>query len=122
MKTRRSGSRSGWLSNQACHCAATSGRSCSLACAQQIGQFGQGHVFLRLDRSQNHVPKGLDVMRAGIAALRFGIDRAGGPAGRDPTNGARRRDAEAFSRSATGEATRNGGNQSGTKIDGQIAL
>jgi hypothetical protein len=73
MKTRRSGSRSGWASNQARRLAATSGRSCSLAwavffeghrvavkeaphragcegCAvlgaQQIGQFDQGDILL----------------------------------------------------------------------------
>lgn len=39
MKTRCAGSRSGWASNQACLCTATSGRSCSLACAV----FLEGH-------------------------------------------------------------------------------
>jgi hypothetical protein len=89
MKTSRVGSRSGCASNQASRRLATSGRSCSLACAvffdghrvavkeapdragreggtmiaaQHIGQFNEGDVHLRVDRTQDNIPICLDPM------------------------------------------------------------
>jgi hypothetical protein len=89
MKTSRVGSRSGCASNQASLRRATSGRSCSLACAvffdghgvavketpdragrkggtmiaaQHIGQLNEGNVHLRVNRAQDDIPIRLDPM------------------------------------------------------------
>ncbi len=89
MNTRRSGSRSGCALNQALRRAATSGRSCSAACAvffeghpvpvqaapdraghergamillQHGGQLGQRDILLRFNRSQDHAGKRLDLV------------------------------------------------------------
>src|SRR5271156_5137187 len=96
MKTRCSGSRSGWASNQACRRAATSGRSCSLACAvffqgdamavkkapdrtrgkhgamlppQEIRELNQRDVHLLVDRTQDDVAVSLDAMGTPVSAL-----------------------------------------------------
>ena len=93
MNTRRAGSRSGCASNQACRLKATSGLSCSAACAafferdpvanqeamhradrkrsamvtvQKGRELGQRDVLLRLDRTHNHVSEHFDVMRPQI--------------------------------------------------------
>ena len=98
MKTRRAGSRSGCASNQACRLRATSGLSCSAACAafferdpvanqeamhradrkrsamvtvQKGCEFGQRDVLLRLDRMQHHVPERFDAMRPQVST--FGL-------------------------------------------------
>jgi hypothetical protein len=146
MKMRRSGSRSGWASNQALRRAATSGRSCSLACAvffeghrvtvektphgagregcamlraKHLGQFDKSNVLLHLDRGQDHIVKGFDVMRARVTALGLGADRACRIARVDPANGARRRDAKSLGCSTAGHAAGNSSDQSGTKVDGK---
>src|SRR5258708_3205185 len=103
MKTSRAGSRSGWPSNHASRRAATSARSCSLACAaffksdavtveetpdrarreagavfgaQQVGQFDQRDVHLGVDARQDDLAKGLDAIGTLIATLRLGTGRA----------------------------------------------
>jgi hypothetical protein len=79
---------------------ATSGRSCPLAWAvfeshrvtvekapdragregrampraQQIGQLDQDDVLLRLNRDQDHVVEGLDVVREGVTTLRINAE------------------------------------------------
>src|ERR1044071_7788370 len=121
MKTRRSGSRSGWRSNHAARRAATSGRACSLACAvffdgqamaieeapdrargkgytvllpQQISQLSQCDVGLRVDRGQDDVLVGFKAPRAPVTALRLGARRAGRVPLASPANRARSRHAE----------------------------
>ncbi len=87
--------------------------------AQQIGQLDESDVFLRLDRGQDHLAKGLDVVRARVAALGLGADRTRGVAGADPTDGACRRDTKTLGRSTAGQAASHGSDQPGTKVCGK---
>jgi hypothetical protein len=112
MKTRRSGSRSGWLSNQSRRCFRTSGRSCSTACpvffARQamaleesrerrgrsgdaaLGQAGaelfEALVALRLERSRDDRVLRFDPARPGVTALRFGREAARSASRRIPSD------------------------------------
>ena len=115
MNTNRQGSRSGCWTNQACRRAATSGRSCSAACAvffeadpaaleeppqgadahryaaleQQGLQLGQRHIRPLFHRAQKKASLRLDPARAAVSALRSGPDLAPIPPKTNPTNRAR---------------------------------
>jgi hypothetical protein len=65
---------------------------------EQVGEFDQGDVHLRLDGSQDYVAIRLDVVRAQIAALRQGLGPALNTPGADPTNGTRYSNAETLRR------------------------
>ncbi len=146
MKTRRSGSRSGCASNQACRRTATSGRACSLACAvvlkghrvpveeapnragregrtvlvtQQLRQFHTRDVRPALDRGQDDVAPGRDAMRAQIAAAGLGAGRNGGVPVASPAHGAGHRDAEASGGTAPRHAALDWSDQTGAKVFGQ---
>lgn len=99
MKTKRSASRSGWASSQALRRAATSGLSCSAACAvfferhgvtveepphrargergtmlpaQHLGNLAQRDVHLLLDCREDDAAAGLNALGAAIATLALG--------------------------------------------------
>jgi hypothetical protein len=103
MKTSLSGSRRGTSSRQASRAAATSGLSCSAACAvffegdgvavqetpnrtrrkrrsqlgfEHVSNLDKGHIRLRFDRAQDHLAMRLNAVRALIAALRLGTRRS----------------------------------------------
>jgi len=84
--------------------------------AEQRGQFDQRDVHLRLDRSQDHVAVGLNVMRAQIAALRQGRHPTFGAPGATPTDGTRNRDAETLRRRVARQAAVNDSDYTVTKI------
>jgi hypothetical protein len=84
--------------------------------AEQRGQFDQRDVHLRLDRSQDHVAVGLNVMRAQIAALRQGRPPTFGAPGANPTDGTRNRDAETLCRRVARQAAVNGSDYTVAKI------
>jgi hypothetical protein len=62
--------------------------------AEQFGPLDQRDVHLGLDRSEDHVAIGLDVMRAQVTTLRQGCHPTVDAPGADPTNGSRNRDRE----------------------------
>ncbi len=146
MKTRCSGSRSGWAANQARRRAATSGRSCSAACAvffeghavaikaaphcarcergpmlgaQHLSQLNQADVLLCGYGRQDHRAERLYAMRSRVAALRLGLDRARPVDGFHPPNSARGRDPKPIGCPTTGHAPRYGGHQARTKVERQ---
>ena len=113
MKTRCSGSRSGWAANQDRRRAPTSGRSCSAACAvfferhrvtvekppdragreggtvpgaQQLRKFDKADVLLGLNCRQDRRPESFDAMRARVTALRLGAHRARGVVRANPSH------------------------------------
>jgi hypothetical protein len=121
MKTRRSASRSGWASSQALRRAATSGLSCSAACAvfferhgvtvqepphrargergpvlpeQHLGNLAQRDVDLLLDRRKDDAAIGLNALGAAIAALAPGSPPARLTPSANPAYGTRRRHPE----------------------------
>ncbi len=143
MNTRRSGSRSGWASNQAWRRAATPGRSCSLACAvffegeivavqeapdraagkqgpvialEHVRQLGQRDVLLRLDGRQDDVAKRLDPMRAHIAAHWQRRQSSLIPPGPQPADRRSYTDPEPLSGSVSGRAAIDGSDHTGPKI------
>jgi hypothetical protein len=86
--------------------------------AEQLGEFDQRDVHLGLDRGQDHVAIGLNVMRAKITTLRQGRHPAVDAPGADPTNGSRNRDPETLGRRIAGHAVGNDGDQPRAKILG----
>jgi hypothetical protein len=71
---------------------------------QQLAQFDQRDIRLRLDRGQDHVAIGLDVMRAQVAALRQRRHPPLDPPGTHPAHSAGHRNAEASCRGVAGQA------------------
>src|SRR5271166_851167 len=123
MKTRRSGSRSGCAARHAFLCAATSGRSCSLACAvffeglaapvekapddawrkslamrplQAGSDLHQRDVDCRRDQLQDLIAMGFDAPGAPVATLRTRCARARFAPALRHLNGGRGRDTEAI--------------------------
>ena len=144
-KTRRWGSRSPWLAAQACRRRATSGRSCSAACAvffeadaaaveeapkaadpdrnaalsQPRLQLGQGHVRGPLDLTKQKARLGLNAMRATVAALRSGSDVTPLPPGANPTDRTGNANTEARSCLATRGSALDGLHNTHAKIRGK---
>ena len=143
MKTRQSASRSGWASNQSLRRAATSGLSCSAACAvfferhgvpieetphrarrergaaipaQHLGNFVQRDVGPRLDRIEDDAVIDLDAIGAAIATLALGNPPAGLAPGAHPTHCARCRHPEPLGGSASRHATSYRRNEPGAQI------
>ena len=83
--------------------------------AQQPGQLDQADVLLRFDGRQDHGAEDLDVVRAHVAALGFGLERALGVGRMHPAYGAGRRDAEALACCTARQAVGNGCNQPGRR-------
>ncbi len=98
------------------------GRERGAMLAEQFGQLDQGDVYFGLDRRQDHVAIGLDVMRAQIATLRQGRLPAFSTPGTHPTNRTRNCDAETLGRRIAGGATVNNGDYPVTKILGQRSV
>ena len=125
-KTSLSGSRSGWVSNQAPRRCSTSGRCCLLACADffkgdaaaeeeaphralgdpqpmlalQMGRdLRQHHVRSLFDQRQDHLGPCLDPLRAPVATLWPGPIAACSLPGPNALDRRRRRDPEALGRS-----------------------
>ncbi len=78
----------------------------------------QGDVLLRLDGGQDHGAEILDAMRARVATLGLGLERARGVRRVDPAHRAGGRDAEGLSRGTTGEPICDSTNQPGPEING----
>ena len=83
---------------------------------EQVGEFDQGDVHLRLDGSENYVAILLDAVRAQIAALRQGFGPALNTPGADPTNGTRDCNAETPGRPIARHPAVNRGDHTLTKI------
>lgn len=134
MNTRCVGSRSGCASNQARRRAATSGRSCSLACAvffdgngmaveksphrargkagamflpQQRRQFDESDIHLALDRRQDDVAIGFNAMRSPVATLLPRARRASLTPFPNPTHRACRSDTKSCRSRSARQATFN---------------
>jgi hypothetical protein len=143
MKTSRVGSRSGCASNQASRRLATSGRSCSLACAvffdghrvavkeapdragreggimiaaKHVGQFDEGDVHLRVNRAQDHIPISLDPMRSLITALRLRARGTRRVPFSNPADRTRHPNAKPFCGRPPGQATRHSRDHTRTKV------
>jgi len=87
--------------------------------AQQLGQLYQRDVHLSLNRRQDDVAIGLDMMRAQIATLRQGRDPTFAAPGADPTDGTRNRDAETLRRRIARQPAVNDSDHPRAKILGQ---
>jgi hypothetical protein len=139
------GSRSGCASNQASRRLATSGRSCSLACAvffdghgvaiketpdragreagamitaQHLGQLNEGDVHLRVNRAQDDIPICLDPMRSLITALRLRARGTRRVPFVHPADRTRHPNAKSLRGSPPGQATRHSRDHTRTKVTG----
>lgn len=86
--------------------------------AEQLGELDKRDVHLGLDRSEDYVAMGLDVMRAQVATLWQGRHPTFDAPGADPTNGSRNRDAETLGRRIAGQPVGHHGDQSRAEILG----
>jgi hypothetical protein len=84
--------------------------------AEQVGQFGERDVHLRLDGGQDGVAIRLDTMRALVAPLRLGPRRAACAPCPYPAHRARGRHAEPLGRGAARHAAIDRRNQPGSQI------
>jgi len=143
MKTRQAGSSSDRASSQASRRAATSGLSCSAACAvffdrhgvaieeaphrarrerspmlpaQHLGNLAQRDVGPRVDGIEDDAAIGLDALGAAIATLALGSPPAGLAPGPHPTHCARCRHPEPLGGSASRHAASYRRNEPGAQI------
>ncbi len=144
-KTKRSGSRSSWPSNQSSRRFRISGRSCSVACAvffardavtaevaperchagerpltrQALLQLGQCHVRHRGERGRDQAGMGLRAIREPITTLWLGPSIATSPTQSLPADRARGADTEPRRRLATGQTLVNGAQNTRPEIEMQ---